>query len=143
MAVVRGFAEQHFARYVQDRNPNVPGIVNKLSAPTARDLRLARDFWEFVRDGFQEKRQPERFRNIYSGQPLTGPFAIDHFLPWSFVAHDLLWNLAPVDAATNSSKGDTLPGLDTYLQTLRMHRPPRRRVFRHTGRWQIHGADYS
>jgi HNH endonuclease/Peptidase S24-like len=118
MAVVRGFAEQHFARYMQDRNPNVPGIVNKLSAPTDRDLRLAREFWQFVRHGFRKAGEPERFRNIYSGQPLTGAFAIDHFLPWSFVAHDLLWNLAPVDATTNSSKGDTLPDLDTYLPRL-------------------------
>ena len=25
--------------------------------------------------------------------------------PWSFVVHDLLWNLTPVEPATNSSKG--------------------------------------
>ncbi len=115
LGIVQAFAEYHFAQYLQTRNPNVPGIVNKLSAPTERDLRLAREFWQFVRDGFQRAGEPHRFRNIYSDQPLTGRFTIDHFLPWSFVAHDLMWNLAPVDASTNSSKGDTLPDLETYL----------------------------
>ena len=118
LGVVQAFAEYHFARYLQNRNPNVPGIVNKLSAPTERDLRLAREFWQLVRDGFQEAGEPERFRNIYSNQPLSGRFTIDHFLPWSFVAHDLMRNLAPVDTTTNSSKGDTLPDLDTYLPRL-------------------------
>lgn len=118
LAIVRAFAEYHFAQYLQTRNPNVPGVVNKLNAPIARDLRLARQFWQFVRDGFQKAGGPERFRDIYSNQPLIGGFAIDHFLPWSFVAHDLMWNLAPVNATTNSSKGDTLPDLDTYLPRL-------------------------
>ena len=118
LGIVQAFAEYHFAQYLQARNPNVPGIVNKLSAPTERDLRLAREFWQFVRDRFQKAGEPQRFCDIYSDQPLIGRFAIDHFLPWSFVAHDLMWNLAPVDAATNSSKGDSLPDLDTYLPRL-------------------------
>jgi phage repressor protein C with HTH and peptisase S24 domain len=118
LGIVQAFGEYHFAKYLQSRNPNVPGIVNKLNAPMQRDLRLAREFWEFVRDRFQKAGEPERFRDIYSGQPLTGGFVIDHFLPWSFVAHDLMWNLAPVETATNSSKADTLPDLETYLPRL-------------------------
>jgi hypothetical protein len=118
LGIVQAFAEYHFAHYLQTRNPNVPGIVNKLSAPTERDLRLARQFWQVVRGGFQKAGEPQWFRDIYSNQPLTGRFAIDHFLPWSFVTHDLMWNLTPVDATTNSSKGDTLPDLDTYLPRL-------------------------
>ncbi|HRT08758.1 MAG TPA: HNH endonuclease domain-containing protein [Candidatus Paceibacterota bacterium] len=115
LGVIQAFTEYHFAQYLQNRNPNVPGIVNKLTAPTDRDLRLAREFWQFVRAGFQKAGSAERFSDIYSGQPLAERFSIDHFLPWSFVAHDLMWNLAPVDATTNSSKGDRLPDLDTYL----------------------------
>ena len=118
LAIVQAFAEYHLAQYLQARNPNVPGIVNKLSAPTERDLRLAREFWKFVRDRFHKSGEPQRFRDIYTDQPLIGGFAIDHFLPWSFVAHDLMWNLTPVDTATNSSKRDTLPDLDTYLPRL-------------------------
>jgi phage repressor protein C with HTH and peptisase S24 domain len=118
LGVIQAFAEYHFARYLQARNPNVPGIINKLTAPTERDLSLAREFWQFVRHGFQKAGQAERFRDIYSDQSLTGKFAIDHFLPWSFVAHDLMWNLAPVDTLTNSRKGNALPDLDTYLPRL-------------------------
>ena len=43
---------------------------------------------------------------------------IDHFIPWSFVSHDLLWNLIPVDGSINSSKSNRLPELNTYLPKL-------------------------
>lgn len=118
MAVVRGFVNQHFARYLQGRNPNVPGIVNKMRAPTQRDLKLAQEFWQFVRERLRKSGKAEMFCDIYSQCALLGAFSIDHFLPWSFVAHDLMWNLAPVDRSTNSSKGDALPDLDTYLPRL-------------------------
>ena len=42
-------------------------------------------------------------------------FDLDHFLPWSFVAHDLMWNLVPADGSVNSSKSNHLPALDKYL----------------------------
>jgi hypothetical protein len=118
MAVVQAFAERHLAHYLQARNPNVPGIVNKLRAPTHRELTAARQFWRWVRTDFERTGEPERFLDIYSGRPLDGRFAIDHFLPWSFVAHDLLWNLTPVEITTNSKKGDVLPDVGLYLPRL-------------------------
>lgn len=36
-------------------------------------------------------------------------FELDHYLPWSFVAHDNIWNLIPVLADANRSKSDFLP----------------------------------
>jgi len=42
-------------------------------------------------------------------------FAIDHFIPWSFVTHDLIWNLIPASRAANSSKSDSLPSFTHYL----------------------------
>ena len=36
-------------------------------------------------------------------------FQLDHYLPWSFVGHDRLWNLVPVSAEANRQKGDRLP----------------------------------
>ena len=46
-----------------------------------------------------------------AGQPPADgdSFTIDHFLPWSFVVHDLLCNLTPGESTTNSSKNDVLP----------------------------------
>ena len=118
MALVQAFAEHHFALYLQARNPNVPGVVNKLQAPTERQLTAVRQFWRLVRADFQQSARAESFRDIYADQPLGDSFAIDHFLPWSFVVHDLLWNLTPVKPATNSRKNDVLPDLDLYLPRL-------------------------
>lgn len=115
---MQSFAEHHVALYLQARNPNVPGVVNKLRAPTARQLTVARDFWRLVRTDFEKASKPAEFRDIYSERQLGDSFSIDHFLPWSFVVHDLLWNLTPVEAATNSSKNDVLPNLDLYLPRL-------------------------
>ncbi|NLV68960.1 MAG: hypothetical protein GXY14_14925 [Spirochaetes bacterium] len=42
--------------------------------------------------------------------------SLDHFIPWSFVVHDRLWNLTPVSRSINSSKSDLLPSLDKYLE---------------------------
>ena len=118
MAVVQAFVEHHLAVYLQTRNPNVPGVVNKLRAPTERQLNDARQFWQFVRAEFTKSGRSSRFRDIYSEQPLAQNFSIDHFLPWSFVVHDLFWNLTPVEPATNSAKNDVLPDLDLYLPRL-------------------------
>lgn len=122
LGVVQSFAEHHFALYMQARNPNVPGVVNKLRAPSLRQLTAARDFWRLARSDFDKAGRLAEFRDIYSERPLADSFSVDHFLPWSFVVHDLLWNLTPVEAATNSSKNDVLPDLDLYLPRLaRLH----------------------
>jgi hypothetical protein len=118
LGVVQSFAEHHFALYLQARNPNVPGVVNKLRAPTLRQLTAARDFWRLVRTDFDKLGKVDDFQDIYSEHPLADTFSVDHFLPWSFVVHDLLWNLAPVEATTNSRKGDVLPDLELYLPRL-------------------------
>jgi hypothetical protein len=118
LGIVQSFAEYHLALYLQARNPNVPGVVNKLRAPTMRQLTAARDFWRFVRSDFEKAGKAAQFKDIYSEQQLGDSFSIDHFLPWSFVVHDLLWNLTPVESATNSSKSDVLPDLDLYLPRL-------------------------
>ncbi|MBI3303450.1 MAG: hypothetical protein HYZ72_15410 [Deltaproteobacteria bacterium] len=118
LGIVQSFAEHHLALYLQAKNPNVPGVVNKLRAPTMRQLTAARDFWRFVRSDFEKAGKTAQFKDIYSERQLTDSFSIDHFLPWSFVVHDLLWNLTPVEPATNSSKNDLLPALDLYLPRL-------------------------
>jgi len=118
LGIAQAFAEHHLSVYLQARNPNVPGIVNKLEAPKVRQLAGARNFWRIVRDEFEQKGRGAEFKDIYSGRLLAESFSIDHFLPWSFVVHDLLWNLTPVETATNSSKADSLPDLDLYLPRL-------------------------
>lgn len=109
LSILTGFALWHLTKYMQRNNPNVPGITAKLFEPQTRNLGLARRFWRHV------LMQGERFRCIFSGQILSkDDFSLDHFLPWRFVTHDLLWNLIPVPQPVNSSKGDNLPHPD-YL----------------------------
>ena len=45
-------------------------------------------------------------------------YELDHFIPWSFVSHDLLWNLIPSDGSINSSKSNKIPDLGIYLPKL-------------------------
>ena len=44
--------------------------------------------------------------------------SIDHFVPWSYVAHDELWNLNPTTRSVNSSKSNHLPEWDLYFTPL-------------------------
>jgi len=112
LTILTGFCLWHLTNYLQKNNPNVPNIAGKMFEPQARDLRLAREFWNFVLG------QSGGMTCIYSGQPLRkGDFSLDHFLPWRFVAHDLLWNLVPAPKAVNSSKSDNLPD-PSYLDPL-------------------------
>ncbi|MFZ5809999.1 MAG: HNH endonuclease domain-containing protein [Chloroflexota bacterium] len=104
LTILTGFCLWHLVKYLQKNNPNVPNIAGKLFEPQARDLRLARDFWNLVLS------QSVEVTCIYSGEKLhTGNYSLDHFLPWRFVGHDLLWNLIPVPRAINSLKSDNLP----------------------------------
>ena len=118
MGIVQSFAEHHFTLYLQARNANIPGIVNKLHAPVQRDLTVARRFWRLVRDDLTRNGNGANFCDIYSQRLLGENFSVDHFLPWSFVVHDLMWNLIPVERPTNSSKNDALPDLEIYLPRL-------------------------
>ena len=40
---------------------------------------------------------------------------MDHFIPWSFVMNDELWNLMPMDASLNSVKSNRLPQWDRFF----------------------------
>jgi hypothetical protein len=106
LAILQSFVDWHLVQYVQKLNPNVPGIPNKLFAPEKRNLALAKSFWSVV--------GPTQC--IYTGKMVQSEGAdLDHFLPWSFVAHDLLWNIIPVDSTANRAKSDSLPSLKKYL----------------------------
>lgn len=109
--IVGDFCLWNLLDFLRGKNPNVPSIAEKLFRPQRRRLNgVPRKFWNLTLDARPDLRCP------YSGQPLEkGAYDIDHFVPWSFVSHDLLWNLAPTAAAANRSKGDALPNLDVYF----------------------------
>ncbi|NLI89872.1 MAG: HNH endonuclease [Epulopiscium sp.] len=113
--IVYGWMSYKLICFLQDRNPNVPAIPFKLSAPKKRNLTDARKFWDQV--GYEMP-----LSDIYTGKELNkdnfnkyGDLSIDHFIPWSFVLHDELWNLLPTFHNINSSKSNKLPNLDMYM----------------------------
>lgn len=108
------FINWNLTLFLQQRNPNIPNIPNKLTRPMERtSLSKQRRFWDDV------IRIGGHVHCIYTGQEIhIGDYAVDHFLPWSFVAHDQLWNLIPADNSINSSKSDKLPPLDRFLKKL-------------------------
>jgi len=103
-AIIRGWASWEWVKYMQKRNPNIPNIVNKIFMPQQRgSLSPQTKYWKQILEV-----QPVNC--IYSGQPLDSKkMSLDHYLPWSFVAHDQLWNLIPTDPSINSSKSNYLP----------------------------------
>lgn len=111
LQIVTGFCLWHLVNYIQRNNPNVPNVTAKLFRPEQRDLKQARMFWRLV---IGETRS---VRCIYTHELIVAhDFSLDHFMPWSFVAHDLLWNLAPTTKSVNSRKGDQLPDIGLYFE---------------------------
>ncbi len=108
--ILEGFCLWHLVGYLQKHNPNVSNIAGKLFRPQVRDLKRARTFWRLVFERANE------IKCIYSYQTIVpGGYSLDHFLPWSFVAHDLLWNIIPTSKQVNSSKGNLLPDISLYF----------------------------
>lgn len=108
--LVRSFICWNWLDYMERRNPSVPNLQKKLFPPDSRNsLSTQTKFWRKVL-----QRAP--LQCIFSGEPIgLDDLSLDHFLPWSFVAHDQLWNLIPVSKSINSSKSNRLPSLDLYL----------------------------
>lgn len=113
--VVKGWASWEWLQYMQSRNPTTPNIVNKLFIPQQRgSLSHQTKFWKTVFDY-------QSLRCIYSGQILDPDhISLDHYLPWSFVAHDQLWNLVPITQSINSSKSNHLPSDQYFPEFVRL-----------------------
>jgi len=114
--IVKGWALFEWANYLQKKNPSTPAILNKLQPPANRSpLKKQTDYWKLVSEDVD-------LHCIYSGQPLTaGAFALDHFIPWSFICHDELWNLIPSDPIANIKKGRAIPSENKIKPFINQH----------------------
>ena len=112
--ILSSFAYWGLTNFLQVRNPNVPNIPNKLIKREERNsLSAHRKFWNIAINGGLV------VRCLYTNKVLEErDYDLDHFIPWSFVSHDLLWNLMPADSSINSSKSNKLPDLNLYLPKL-------------------------
>ncbi len=108
--VIEGWLFSKLIYFLQTKNPNIPSIVFKISAPQKRNLTKATNYWKKII-------QINPMIDIYSGKliDIESSLSIDHFIPWSFVLHDEMWNLIPTPQLINSSKNDSLPDLNCYL----------------------------
>ena len=110
--VLKDFCYWNLALFLQAKNPNVPDIPNKLIKPAVRNSLTQQriQFWDLV------VKELGSVECIYTGAKLTvGNYAVEHFIPYNFVSHDLIWNLIPADKSFNSSKSDKLPPLEIYF----------------------------
>ena len=110
--IIKGWLEYNMIIYLQRRNPSVPGIADKLYPPQKRKLEKVKKFWKMIVS-------LEPVCDIYGGNVLDErEISIDHFVPWSYVAHDEMWNLNPTTRSINSSKSNNLPDWECYIDKL-------------------------
>ena len=103
---LQGWALGAWGDFLQKNNPNVPGILNKTTTPASREsLTKQRLFWSSTIS-------VAPIRCIYTNELIDlNNFHLDHILPWSFVAHNQLWNLIPTSPRINLTKHDSIPDI--------------------------------
>lgn len=109
LGIILGWTDYNLILYLQRRNPTVPGISNKIYPPQERKLTAVTGYWKYII-------QHQPVIDIYTDDLLTTKgISIDHFVPWSYVASDELWNLIPTIRSVNSSKSNNLPDWKVYF----------------------------
>lgn len=110
--ILRDFAFWNLTVFLQKRNPNVPNVPSKIIKPIQREsLTRQHKFWDTYINTVGS------INCIYTGKQLyPKQYDLDHFVPWSYTLHNMLWDLLPADPSINSSKSDNLPSLEKYLR---------------------------
>lgn len=111
--ILKGWTQLKLIHYLQNKNPSVPGIADKIEPPVERNIERVRKYWKLI-----IKKDPT-IKDIYGDIVLNDvDISIDHFIPWQYVAHDELWNLHPTTKSINSSKSNSLPSWKKYFESL-------------------------
>ena len=109
--ILKDWVNYKYINFVQRRNLCIPAVPMKLDFVAKRDLVKPTKIW---RDFLKQ----EKILDIYSGVEVElKEVSLDHFIPWSFVLHDELWNLIPTSRNINSAKNDRLPNIDDFLDS--------------------------
>lgn len=106
-----GWIQFEKTKWLQVNNPEVPGLIYKLAPLDERMRKLGkvRNLWEGILE-----LQP--VQDVFTGKELQrNQYDIDHFIPWSFVMNDELWNLMPMDSSLNSTKSNRLPKWEPFF----------------------------
>lgn len=112
--IIKGWTQLSLIHYLQNKNPSVPGIADKLEHRNTRgDTERVRKYWQLI-----IQKDPS-LTDIYGKIDLKDvSISVDHFIPWQYVAHDELWNLHPTTQSINSSKNNSLPAWELYFEKL-------------------------
>ena len=98
-------------KWLRNNNPEVPGLIYRLAPldEKMRKLGHVRKLW----DGILDLRS---INDVFTDTPIDQTkYDVDHFIPWSFVMNDELWNLMPMDSSLNSVKSNRLPAWDDFF----------------------------
>lgn len=109
---ILGWIKYEKVKWLQNNNPEAPGIVYKLTQEDekARKLENVRKLW----DAILEIRP---VKNVFmEGDINRESYAVDHFIPRNFVMNDELWNLMPMDPIQNMQKNKKLPAWNDYFE---------------------------
>ena len=109
---ILGWIQYEKVKWLQNNNPEVPGLVYKLAPmdEKMRKLNNVRKLWEGVLT-------LSEVRDVFTGEAMVSKhYDVDHFIPWSFVMNDELWNLMPMDSSLNSVKSNKLPKWDPFFE---------------------------
>lgn len=108
---ILGWIQSEKVKWLQNNNPEVPGLIYKLdrSEEKIRKLTKVHKLWDGILD-----LQP--VKDVFTDESVNvNAYAVDHFIPWSFVMNDELWNLMPMDLNLNSAKSNKLPEWDKFF----------------------------
>lgn len=111
MVSILGWIQYEKVKWLQNNNPEVPGLVYKLVPmdEKMRKLNNVRKLWKGILDISEVK-------DVFTGEAVVPKqYDVDHFIPWSFVMNDELWNLMPMDSSLNSVKSNKLPKWDPFF----------------------------
>lgn len=114
--IIKAWIEYSLIYFLQKKNPNVPAIPLKITPPDKRNLGDATKLWKYI--GEKQGLTDIYINRVFNDENIKqyGGLSLDHFIPWSFVLHDEIWNLIPSFKNINSSKNNALPNLQVYMK---------------------------
>jgi hypothetical protein len=111
--ILLDFCFWNLTLYLQPKNPNVPDIPGKLIKPATRgSVAKQKQYWDLVLE------QNKEVSCIYTSDILeAGAYDVEHYIPYSFVTHNLIWNLIPASPGINSAKSNKLPPQNRFFNS--------------------------
>ncbi|MDL2300963.1 HNH endonuclease [Lachnospiraceae bacterium OttesenSCG-928-D06] len=108
---ILGWIQCEKVKWLQNNNPEVPGLIYKLAPldEKMRKLSHVRKLWDGILD-------IQCVTDVFTDEAINKQkYDVDHFIPWSFVMNDELWNLMPMDSSLNSAKNNRLPDWNDFF----------------------------